>query len=199
MNYFCPDYPLILEINQQYIKKEMRFQYYGLYSVHFQRDNHIENEQEKTFNKAIKYNDTIVIGDINFHNLIKRMNLPCKNIYYLNIYDIPTFFQNPKKIKNTDYNICKYFFIINEKIGIEYLETIKYIGNVFCFRIVVIIYVQNKNIKIDKKILQTPFMPIILTYSDKDILNYFNDNYDRLKEMQIKYINHNELIEKLQN
>jgi hypothetical protein len=113
------------------------------------------------------------------------MNLPCKNIYYLDVNQISDFFKNPKKIDNK-YNICKYFIIINEKLGLEYLETIKYICNVYALKIVAIIYIQNKNVKIDKKILQVPIIPTILTYSEKDILNYYIDNYERLTERNIK-------------
>ena len=78
------------------------------------------------------------------------MNLPCKNIYYLNENEISNFFKKPKKINNK-YNICKYFLIANEKFGIKFLETIKYICNVFALKIVNITYIQDKNAKIDKK------------------------------------------------
>jgi hypothetical protein len=115
---------------------------------------------------------------------MKKMNLPCKNIYYLNENEISNFFKKPKKINNK-YNICKYFLIANEKFGIKFLETIKYICNVFALKIVNIIYIQDKNAKIDKKILQAPIIPTILTYCEKDILNYYLDNYERLKERNI--------------
>jgi hypothetical protein len=112
------------------------------------------------------------------------MNLPCKNIYYLNENEISNFFKKLKKINNK-YNICKYFLIANEKFGIKFLETIKYICNVYALKIVNIIYIQDKNAKIDKKILQAPIIPTILTYCEKDILNYYLDNYERLKERNI--------------
>ena len=181
LGYYCKDYPLKFKIVHPYISMEKRIHYYTIYSVPSERDNNIEEQQEKSLNKSIKYNDTIVIGDQNFHNLVKKMNLPCKNTYYINENQISNFFKKPKKINNK-YNICKYFIIINEKLGIEYLETFKYISNVFGLKIVTIIYVQDKNAKIDKKILQVPIIPTILTYSEKDILNYYFDNYDRLKE-----------------
>ena len=181
LGYYCKDYPLKFKIVHPYISMEKRIHYYTIYSVPSERDNNIEEQQEKSLNKSIKYNDTIVIGDQNFHNLVKKMNLPCKNTYYINENQISNFFKKPKKINNK-YNICKYFIIINEKLGIEYLETFKYISNVLGLKIVTIIYVQDKNAKIDKKILQVPIIPTILTYSEKDILNYYFDNYDRLKE-----------------
>ena len=56
---------------------------------------------------------------------------------------------------------------MNEKNGIEYIETIKYIANDYALKILLIIFIQNKNIKIDKKILQASFIPIILTYCEK--------------------------------
>ena len=194
LNNYC-NYPYKFELTHPYINKEMRFSYYTLYTQHLKKDNdNNETEELKALNKAIKYNDTIVIGDEDFHNLIRKMNLPCKNINYINFNEIETFFQKPKKTK---YNKCKYFLIINEKKGIEYIETIKYICNIFALKIIVIIYVQNKNIKIDKKILQTPIMPTILTYSEKDILNYYTDNYDRLREIKIKYLGEIKMIELL--
>ena len=192
--YYCKDYPLKFEITHPYINLEKRLSYYTVYSLNLQINNNIKDEQEKPLNKAIKYNDTIVIGEKNFQNLIKKMNLPCKNIYYLDVNQISDFFKNPKKIDNK-YNICKYFIIINEKLGLEYLETIKYICNVYALKIVAIIYIQNKNVKIDKKILQVPIIPTILTYSEKDILNYYFDGYERLAERNIKGGNIFELLE----
>ena len=100
------------------------------------------------------------------------MKLPWKkNFSYLNEKEVSSFFKEPIKI-NDKYNVCKYFIIMNEKNGIEYLETIKYIAKEYALKIVIILYIQNKNFKIDKKILQISFIPIILTYCEKDILNY---------------------------
>ena len=194
LNHYC-NYPYEFELTHPYISKEMRFSYYTLYIQHLKKDkDNNETEELKTLNKAIKYNDTIVIGDEDFHNLIRKMNLTCKNINYLKFNEIEAFFLKPK---NTKYNKCKYFLIINENKGVEYIETIKYICNVFCLKIIVIIYIQNKKIKIDKKILQTPIMPTILVYSEKDILNYYTDNYDRLKEIRIKYLGEVKMLELL--
>ena len=44
--------------------------------------------------------------------------------------------------------------------------------------------------------MQVPLIPTILTYCEKDILNYYNDHYDRLKETQIKYMDEYELLNK---
>ena len=184
-SYYCKDYPLKFKITHPYINMEKRLAYYTIYSLNLQINENIEDEQEKPLNKAIKYNDSIVIGDQIFQSLIKKMNLPCKNIYYLDENQISNFFKNPKKIDGK-YNISKYFIIINEKLGFEYLETIKYICNVYALKIVAIIYIQNKNVKIDKKILQVPIIPTILVYSEKDIFNYYFDSYNRLTERNIK-------------
>ena len=191
----CRNYPLYSEIYSCIIT-ETRFTYYKCYILHLIKDNKIpDNEQEKIFNKSIKYNDTIVIGDKNFHDLIKKINLPCKNKYYLKENEILNFFKNPKKIENK-YNICKYLIIMNEKKGIEYLETIQYICNEYIIQSLIIIYVQNKNIKINKNVLLEPLKTLILTYNEKDILNYYNDHFYRLKEKNIKYIERNEFLDK---
>ena len=190
----CNNYPLKNEIYYLYLNKEKRFYFYKSYAVQAkkQNDNKIENEQVKAINKSIKYNDTIVLGNEKYHSLIKKMNLPCENIYYLNESKFSKFFIVPKKKKK--FNKCNYFIIMNDKNGNEYIETIRYISNVFGIKIATIIYIQNKNIKINKKILQNPFIHTILTYSEKDILNYYYDNFNRLKELNITYFDENEAL-----
>ena len=84
---------------------------------------------------------------------------------------------------------------MDETIGIKYLETIQYFSNKYFCKIIIILYIQNKSIKIDKEILQAPLLPVILTYSEKDILNYYEDHFERLKEKNIKYIKRMEFFE----
>ena len=108
---------------------------------------------------------------------------------YLNEEQLSNFFQVPKKINNK-YKKCKYFIIINEQNGNNYLETIRYLCDLFGIKLVLIIYVQNKNYKINKKILQNPFVHIILTFSENNIL------YTRIKELNINYIDENKAFEK---
>ena len=167
----CKTYPFISEINHYINNEEKRCRNYIFYYLHLIKDNITpENEQEKIFNQAIRYNDIIVIEDKNFLDIISKMNLPCKNKYLLNEKEVSNFFKKPRKINNK-YNICKYLIIMNEKNRIEYLETFKYIANEYALKIVLILYIQNRNFKIDKIIFQTSFIPIILTYCEKDILN----------------------------
>ena len=179
------------------LNKDKRFIFYLEYQVQTtrQRNNKIEDEQAKAYNNAIKYNDTIVLGDKHFHKLIHEMKLPCKNIDYKNEKEFANYFQAPKKI-NDKYKICKYFIIMNEKIGKEYLETIRYISSVFGVKLAVIIYIQNKDIKINKKILENPLIHIVLAYSEKDILNYYYDSYIRLKDITVNYANEFEQFSK---
>ena len=195
INIFCKNYPLKFEIGHSYLNKDKRYFFYKSYALQVSKRNDIENEQTKIYNQSIKYNNTIVLGDKYFHDIINKINLPCENIYYLNEEQFSNFFQVPKKI-NGKYNICKYFIIMDEINGNKYIETIKYISNVFGLKFVTIIFIQNKNIKINKKILHNPFIYIILTYSEKDILNFYYDNYTRLKETNITYMDENERFEK---
>ena len=189
-----PNFPLKKEMFY-YMSRDIQFRDYINYTLHFEKDNITpENEDEKIFNQSIKYNDTIVIGDNYFIDIIKKIKLPCKNSYYINENEILNFFKNPKKIDNK-YNICKYLIIMNEKNAFDYLETLRYICNEYVLKIIIIIYLQNKNIKIDKKLLQKPLIPIILVYSEQDLLNYYNDHFFRLKEKNIKYFDRNEFLE----
>ena len=190
----CKNYPSQFEIAPSYINKDKRVIFYKVYSIQASKINDFEDEQAKAYNQAIKYNDTIVLGNNNFHELIKKMNIPCENINYFNENQFLSFFYTPQK-KENKYNICKYFIIMNEKNGNKYMETIRYISNVFGLKFATIIYIENKNDKIHKKILQDPFIHMILTYSEKDILNYFYDSYSRIKEINVNYIDENEMFE----
>ena len=206
----CQNYPLNSQFINPYKSLGKRLLYYQMYQHHVKYQKLIDNDKEneaEIFNKSIKFNNTIIIGDLNFHNFIKKIKLPCENIYYLKENEIENFLKHPKKIKDK-YNISKYYFIMNGKNGIEYLETIKYISNLLGIKIILIIYIENKNIKMDKKILELPILPTILTYSEKDIINYYIDNNDRLKDINLfckeyykrhdKYYNNNLNFPKLE-
>ena len=192
----CQNYPLKPEIKITFFTNDVRYYFYRSYTAlitTFGKKN--EDEQIKAYNKAIKYNDIIVLGDKQFHDTINKMNISSENIYYLNENEFSNFFQTPKKI-NGKYKICKYFVIMNEKYGNIYLETIRYISNVFGIKFAVIIYIMNKTIKINKEIIQHPFLHIVLTYSEKDILNYYLDSLIRIKEINIHYIEENDALKK---
>ena len=180
------DYPLKSEIINTYFNKDKRFLLYLEYNTQIirQKQNQIEDEKTKANNKSIKYNYTIVLGDKKFRNLINKMKLPCENIYYLNENEFSNFFSDPKKIDGK-YKICKYFIIMNEKNGKEYFETIRYMSNVFGIKLAVIIYIENKDIIINKKILENSLTHIVLAYSEKDILNYYYDSFIRLKDITL--------------
>jgi len=190
----CQNYPPQFEITSSYANKDKRIIFYNIYSIQAKKINDIQDEQAKDFNEAIKYNNTIVLGDNNFHELIKKINIPCETIYYLNENQFSDFFLEPKQIEDK-YNICKYFLIMNGKNGNKYFETIRYISNVFGLKFVTILFIENKNVKIHKKIVQDPFIHLILAYSENDILNYYIDNYARLKEINVNYLNENEMYE----
>ena len=88
---------------------------------------------------------------------------------------------------------------MNEKNGIEYLETIKYLSNEYALKIVIILYIQNKNFKIDKKILQESLVSIILTYCEKDILNYYNDHFNILTSYKFPKISETKIVKEEDN
>ena len=192
------EFPFKKEIINTFLNKDKRFMLYLEYGVQIFRlkENKNEDEQTKVYNNAIKYNNTIVLGDQKFHDLIKKIKLPCENIYYLNKNEFSQFFFVPKKINNK-YKISKYFVIMNEKDGKKYLETIRYISSVFGIKLAVIIYIQNKYIKINKKILENPSIHIVLTYSEEDILNYYYDSYIRLKDITLVCKGELELLKEL--
>ena len=159
----------------------------------------IEDEQEKIYNESIKYNNTIVLGDKQFHDSIKKMNLPCENIYYVNNNDFPSFLQNPKKINNK-YKICQYFIIMNEKNAKDYIDNIRYICDTFGLKLGLIIFIQDKNYRINKRLVQNPFIHIVIAYCEEDILNYYIDSLIRLKDVNLKNLELDEnIVEQLSN
>ena len=95
---FCKNYPLKSEINKLYIEKEKRYYFYKNYELQSKIKNDFENEHIKDYNKAIKYNNTIVFGNKQFHDLINKINLPCEKIYYVKDDDLFNFFRCPKKL-----------------------------------------------------------------------------------------------------
>ena len=192
----CNNYPLKNEMKECYLYHERRFVFYKEYAdqAEMQNNNIIEVEQEKIYNNAIKYNNTIVLGDKQFHDLIKNINLPCENIYYLNKEEFSKFFQTPKKIKEK-YKICKYFIVMNEKDGKEYLETIRYISDEFGLKLVLIIYIQDKNIKIKKQLVHNHYIHIIFTHCETHILNYYYDSLIRLKDFNFIHFYLEDLFE----
>ena len=79
---YCVNYPFRGEIISTFLNSDKRFFYYSLYAMKSKEINiNKETEENKVLNDTIKYKDIIVIGETNFHILIKNMNLPCKNIY----------------------------------------------------------------------------------------------------------------------
>ena len=56
------------------MNKEKRFLFYKGQSIQAKKINDVEDEQAKAYNKAIKYYDIIVLGDFNFHELIKKID-----------------------------------------------------------------------------------------------------------------------------
>ena len=75
------------------------------------------------------------------------------------------------------------------------METIRYISIVFGLKFATILFIENKNVKIHKKIVQDPFIHIILAYSENDVLKYYIDSYARIKEININYLDENEMFE----
>ena len=55
------------------MNKEKRHIFYKVYTIQAKKINDIEDEQAEAYNKAIKYNYTLVLGDNNFHELIKKI------------------------------------------------------------------------------------------------------------------------------
>jgi hypothetical protein len=63
--------------------------------------------------ESTKVKDTIILGDYQFKNYIRLLNLPSKRLYVLDDNMLDSFFKNPYKEDNK-YKITKYFIICEE-------------------------------------------------------------------------------------
>ena len=87
----------------------------------------LENEQMEILNNSLKIRHTIVIGEQNFQEFIKSLNLSTKQIF-LKFEELKNFCSSLKDFKIRDrYLINKYFVIIEDKNFNEYYKSLNFI------------------------------------------------------------------------
>ena len=95
-----------------------------------------------------KIKDTIILGNEQFRNHIRSLNLPCQRITELENDKLNSFFQNPYK-ENNKYKIVKYFVTCDENLEKKYLEEFKSLSTKYGFAYLFLIYAKNlSNIKL---------------------------------------------------
>ena len=96
------NYPLTKTIHKLYLGKELRYSLNNLYSIQEKKLNDDKSKDKPmiVYNNSIKFKDTIVLGDKQFHKKIREINLPCENIFYFNEEEFYNFCLVPKKIRH---------------------------------------------------------------------------------------------------
>ena len=112
----------------------------------------ISQQELQTLNKTLTIKNFIVIGNKNFHNKIKTIESQFihKKIGYLSMNQVRDYLNQNNKEK---YRNFTYMIIINAEDVDNYIKELYYIKNEYALIILIIIYIEDKNILINKKIL----------------------------------------------
>lgn len=96
--------------------------------------------------EASRIKDTIILGDKQFRNNIKALNLPCERINDLDDNMLDLFFYKPFKI-NKKYNVVKYFVICEKKdFDDKYLEQLTNLSSKYGFAYLFLVYIKNEQL-----------------------------------------------------
>ena len=131
--------------------------------------------------ESAKVKDTIIIGDNEFINHIKSLNLFSKRINELDEKTLESFFKKPFKEENK-YKVIKYFIICDENVENIYLEKIRSLSIKYGFAYLFLIYSKNEKTSREKTNIRAGKQkPIIYIYNDYELIEFYKDNNERLK------------------
>lgn len=130
--------------------------------------------------EASRIKDTIILGDKQFRNNIKALNLPCERINDLDDNMLDLFFYKPFKI-NKKYNVVKYFVICEKKdFDDKYLEQLTNLSSKYGFAYLFLVYIKNEqliDIRDDLKIKNS----LIYFCDNNELVEIYKDNNERLR------------------
>ena len=139
--------------------------------------------------ESARVKDTIIIGNQNFRNHIRGLNIPCERINELDDIMFDSFFKNPYKAENK-YKITKYFIICEKELERKYLDLFKCLSAKYGFGFLFLVYKKNKDI-VEEKYDLKKIKPIIYIYEDFELIEIYKDNNIRLKANLDKLLSKN--------
>ena len=140
--------------------------------------------------ESSRIKDTIILGNEQFRNHIRGLNLPCQRITELEDSAFDSFFKNPYK-ENNKYKIVKYFVICDESLEKKYTEEFKNLSTKYGFGYLFIIYVNNlSNIK--NNFMKEKSRIYIIT--DNELIEIYNENNEKLKAGPVGFVNENKFF-----
>ena len=137
----------------------------------------ISSEEVKKINDAIKIKDFIVIGDKEFHNIIKNneKNFEHNKINYIKIKELRNYISLEMNKRERNFN---YFLIIEIEEMQKYYKQIYQLKIEFALIFNIIVYSPFDKILINKRCLQIVYIPIFIANNIEEIINYINSqNY----------------------
>ena len=141
--------------------------------------------------ESSRIKDTIILGDKQFRNHIKGLNLPCKRINELEDNMLESFFEKPY-VEEKKYKIIKYFVICQDvKLETKYLEEFKRLSSKYGFSYLFLVYVKNKKL-IDIKDSLKKLTSIYYFLDDRELIEIYKDNNERLRPPLAGYLPENE-------
>ena len=133
----------------------------------------------KLSRESAKIKDTIILGEKQFRNKIKMLNLPSKRNFELDDKNLELFFKNPYKDENK-YKITKYFVICEDNSERKYLRKFKILSSKYGFAYLFIIYLKDKKILDIRENIKNQ-KSIIYISDDYELFEICKDNNERLK------------------
>ena len=145
----------------------------------------------KLATESSRIKDTIILGDKQFRNHIKKLNLPCKRINELEDYMLDSFFEKPY-IENKKYKVVKYFVICqDEELEKKYFEEFKRLSSKYGFSYLFLDYVKNRKL-IDIKDSLKKLISVYYFFNDRELIEIYKDNNERLRPRLAGYLPENE-------
>ena len=135
---------------------------------------YITEKELNIVNETLKIYDFIVIGNIQFHYLIKGIEnyIKYRKIAYLSISQVRAYLISQK---NDIYRNFNYFIIIDSNEAQKIYKELYTIKNDFSLIISLIIYIKNVNSFINKRpFLIKSHISIFWAYNNNEIINYIN-------------------------
>ena len=151
----------------------------------------------KLATESSRIKDTIILGEKEFREHIKALNLPNERISDLDDDKLESFFQSPFRYKN-EYKVVKYF-VICEDINFEtkYLEEFKNLSSKYGFVYLFLVYIKNKEL-IDMMDDLSDQKSVIYFYDDIELSEIYKDNNERLRPRIREFIKDNYNIYQLE-
>ena len=156
------------------------------------------SELLKLATESTRIKDTIILGDEDFRQHIKNLNLPNERINDLDDNMLDTFFQTPFLEKNK-YKVVKYFIICQyENYEKKYLEEFKLLSSKYGFAYLFL--VQLDNIQLVKMFTDLEVQNSVIYYlDDYELSEIYKDNNVRLRPRLREYMKDNFTSFKIDN